>query len=328
MSTPAIRAIRENFPHAMITILSNSLMKEILPQGFLSDELITVKTKGGKIEEPIIRQLQLVHILRKRNFDLAVNLRWTSERCAILAYLSGAKQRVGSGPKNLMALYTIRVEAPAGRYHEIHRNLDIVKALGIKVENENPIVHISDRDQEFADNFFVKNSLKKTNVVCVHPGASKPLRAWMPDRFREITKRIVEQLGADVVVTWGKDEEKLAHEVADGLDKVVVCERTDGIGKLASIIENSRLFFSNCTGPMNVAVAVETPVVALLGSSHPEDWGAYGKQHTNIKSPLVLEHYSDEDERKSMEMITVDNVWKAISDKWSEMGSKDHLTRI
>jgi ADP-heptose:LPS heptosyltransferase len=325
MSTPAVRALREHFPGAKITILSNKLMKEILPRGFLNDELILVKTKGGKIDEPIMKQLQLVRQLRKRNFDLVVNLRWTSEYCAILGYLSGAKQRVSSGPKNLMRLYTIKVGAPAGRYHEIHRNLDIVKALDIKVDNENPVVYISDRDQEFADNFFVRNSLEKTNVICVHPGASKPVRAWMAERFREVTQRMAKQLNAQVVVTWGNNEEELAHQVAEGLGNVVVCDRTETIGSLAAIIKNSRLFFSNCTGPMNVAVAVGTPAIALLGSSHPDDWGAYGKQHVNIKSPLILEHYSDEDERRAMEMISVENVWEIIQNKWTKIKTSTNL---
>lgn len=327
MSTPAIRALRENYPYAKITILSNELMKEILPQGFLNDELILINTKGGKIDEPILKQLGLIRQLRKRKFDLAVNLRWTSERCAMIAYLSGAKQRVSSGPKNVMRLYTIKVDAPSGRYHEIRRNLDIVRALDLTVDNENPILYISERDQEFADNFFARNSLDKSNTFCVHPGASKPVRAWMPERFREIAKRMVEQFGAQVIVTRGKGEEKLAHQVADGLDKAVVCESTNSIGILAAIIKNSKMFFSNCTGPMNVAVAVGTPVVALLGSSDPEDWGAYGSQHINIKSPLVLEHYSDEDELRAMEMITVDRVWEVVQNKWVELTNGTKLNR-
>lgn len=225
-----------------------------------------------------------------------------------------------------MGLYTIKVNQPVGRYHEIHRNLDIVKSLGLEIKDEKPIVYVSAECQEYADNFFAKKSLTKANVICIHPGASKPVRAWMPERFREISKRVVEQLGVHVVITWGKDEEELAHQVADGLDRAVVCERTDSVGRLPGIIKNSGLFFSNCTGPMNLAVAVGTPVVALLGSSHPKDWGAYGTQHINVKSPLVLEHYSEEDERKSMEMITVDHVWKIMHERWHNLQAKINLT--
>ena len=320
MSTPAIRVLRENFPRAEITILSNELMKEVLPEGFLYDRIIAIKTKGNKVDEPLTKQIQLIREMRKNKFDLAINLRWTSERCAMIAYFSGAKQRVSSGPKNLMKLYTIKVEAPAGRCHEIHRNLDIVKSLGLKTSDENPVVHISAEDQKFADNLFSRNHLEESKTICIHPGASKPGRAWMPERFREISKKIIETLDAQVLVTWGKEEEKLANQIADGLgNRVKVCDRTDTVGELAAIIKNSAMFFSNCTGPMNVAVAVRTPVVALLGSSHPDDWGAYGDQHVNIKSPLVLEHYSDDDERNAMTMITVESVWEKIKNKWLEL---------
>lgn len=320
MSTSAICAVRENFPDAKITILSNQLMQQILPEGFLNDELLLIKTKGNRVDEPILNQLKLIRQLRKRKFDLAINLRWTSERGAVLTYLSGAKYRVSSGPKNVMNLYTVKVEHPAGRYHEIHRNLDIVKALGLKVRDEIPTLFISENDQKFADDFFFKNSLDKNKTICVHPGASRAIRAWLPDRFKEIIKKSVEHLGVKVIVTWGAGEEELAKNVAAELGpNVVVSEKTKSIGELSAVIKNSKMFFSNCTGPMNVAVAVRTPVVALLGSSDPTDWGAYGDINVNIKSPLVLEHYSDDDERKAMEMISVEHVWNVLQNHWRKL---------
>lgn len=320
MSTSAIKAVRENFPQAKITILSNKLMEQILPQGFIYDELITIRTKGNRVDESFRDQLKLIMLLRKRKFDLAINLRWTSERGAVLTYLAGAYYRVSSGPKNVMALYNIKAEAPVGRYHEIHRNLDIIKALKLKITDEIPVVYVSEDDQKFADDFFSKNNFTKQNTICIHPGASRAIRAWMPERFKEIIKRAVEKLDVNIVVTWGSAEEELARFVAEGFgDKVKLCERTNSISQLSAVIKNSSMFFSNCTGPMNIAVAVRTPVIALLGSSDPTDWGAYGSINTNIKSPLVLDHYSDEDEKKSMEMISVETVWKIFENKWKSL---------
>ena len=320
MSTSAIRTIRENFPQARITLLSNQLMTQILPQGYLNDEMLIINTKGNRVDEPLKNQFKLILLLRRRNFDLAVNLRWTSERGAMLAYLSGAKYRVSSGPKNVMGLYNIHAQAPKGRYHEIHRNLDIVKALGLNVIDEIPVVHVSDKENDFAVEFFKNNGLIKNKTICIHPGASREIRAWMPERFREIAKRIVEKLDARVIVTWGEKEKELAEYISEGLgERAIVSEKTNSIGELAAIIKNCKMFFSNCTGPMNVAVAVRTPVVALLGSSDPTDWGPYGEINRYIKSPLVLEHYSDGDEKKAMEMITVEEVWKLISERWKEL---------
>lgn len=133
---------------------------------------------------------------------------------------------------------------------------------------------------------------------------------------------MIENYDAKILLTWGKGEEELVSNVAKliGVKSVISCE-TKTIGELSAIISNCKMFLSNCTGPMNVAVAVRTPVVALLGSSDPTDWGAYGKEHVNIKSPLVLEHYSDDDEKKAFEAITIENVWDVINKRWNEIKS-------
>lgn len=319
-STTAIRTVRENFPDAHITLLTNPLMKQVIPPGFLVDEHIVVNTNRNKVEDSVIKQLLTVFKLRRKKFDIGINLRWTSERAALITYLSGAKYRISSGPKNVMNLYTIKLQHPEGRYHEIHRNLDIVKALGCKVKDENPVVFISDDNKKFATDFFHKENLFKEKTFCIHPGASKSNRAWMPERFAEIGKRMVEKYGARVLLTWGKGEEDLVRKTASLIgENCVVSAETKSIGELAGLIANCKIFLSNCTGPMNVAVAVRTPVVALLGSSDETDWGAYGKLNVNIKSPLILDHYSDDDERKAFEAISVESVWKVIEKRWNEL---------
>lgn len=323
-STSAIKAVRDNFPKSRITLLTNPLMQQLIPPGFLVDEHIIVNTNRNKVEDSLFKQLLIALKLRRKKFDLAVNLRWTSERAALLTYLSGAAERVSSGPKKMMNLYTVQLDHPVGRFHEINRNLDIVRALGLTVTDDNPITYISDDDKRFAENFYRNNNLKKATSITIHPGASRPIRAWLPERFSEIGKRLIEKFGVSVIVTWGKNESELADKVVEAIGAgAVKAPETNTIGQLAALIENSKLFFSNCTGPMNVAVAVRTPVVALLGSSDPTDWGAYGSQHINIKSPLKLEHYSDEDERKAMEQISIEMVWEKISNRILELNAVD-----
>jgi ADP-heptose:LPS heptosyltransferase len=321
-STPAIKTVRENFPESKITLLTNPLMVQIIPPGFLVDEHILINTNRNKVVDSIFKQLWTVFKLRKREFDLAINLRWTSERAALIAYLSGASESVSSGPKQMMNLYTTKINHPMGRYHEIHRNLDIVKAISAKVNDETPVVYVSEENKKFADDFFQKNNLHKEKTFCIHPGASRKIRAWMPERFAEIGTRLSEKYKTKILITWGKGEKELAEGVKNliGANSIIAPE-TKSIGELAAIIQNCKMFLSNCTGPMNVSVAVKTPVIALLGSSDPIDWGAYGNKHINIKSPLMLDHYTDEAERKAMEAITVENVWNVVSKRWEELSN-------
>ncbi|HVN48226.1 MAG TPA: glycosyltransferase family 9 protein [Bacteroidota bacterium] len=318
-STSAIKALRDNFPDAHITLLTNHLMEQLLPAGFIVDELVFLHTHGTHVLDSFFRQLQTILNLRRKKFDIAVNLRWTSERSAVMTYLTGAKIRVSSGPKDAWRLYTIPLQHPIGPYHEIHRHLDIVKALGCTVFDETPILCITDQQDKRAQQFFAENNLLKEKTLCLHPGASKPVRAWLPERYAEIGKRLTERYDAKILLTYGKGEEQLVQQVAAMIGKSAIIGQSPTIGDLAALIRHSKLFLSNCTGPMNVAVAARTPVVALLGSSDPIDWGAYGTMHINIKSPIVLPHYTDEQERQAYDAITIERVWETISTRWEAL---------
>jgi ADP-heptose:LPS heptosyltransferase len=320
MGTSAIRCVKETYPGAKVVLVGNSLMQQIVPSGSIVDELVVYDEKKYHGPKSITYLLKLILHLRSYKFDVAINLRWHSDRCAVITYLSGAKIRVSSGPQNMMNLYTTKVPFPRGRYHEVHRNLDIVKAIGVKVIDETPYTYISEDDKLFAANFFLSNSLSKGNTVCIHPGASKPVRAWLPGRYKEIAKRIVAQYNLNVIVTWSGKEKELAEYIALlNPGKIFVAPETKSIGELAALIKNCGMCLTNCTGPMNVAVAVQTPTCAVLGSSDPGDWRPYGEVHRTIKSPLVRETYTDEQEGEAMEAVSVNQVWETVSKRIEEL---------
>jgi ADP-heptose:LPS heptosyltransferase len=322
MGTSAIRSVKEHYSDAKVTLLSNNLSKQIVPAGSIVDEVLIYDEKKYSGLRSLAELIKIVHQLRKRKFDLAINLRWTSDRCAMITYLSGAKHRVSSGPKGMMRLYTIRLDHPIGRYHEIHRNLDIVKAIGVEVNDETPFVFISGEDKKYANEFFNKYKLTKEKTICIHPGASKPVRAWLPERYKEIAHMLVDKFDANVIVTWGRGEYDWAKSVAEGRDgNIFLSPETKSIGQLAALIQNCSMCITNCTGPMNVAVAVKTPTIALLGSSDETDWGPYGEIHRSIKSPLVRETYTDEQEKKAMEAISVERVWEVVENRWKEINA-------
>lgn len=320
ISTGAIRSVKETYPNARVVLLSNSLMRQIAPAGSIVDELIVYDEKKYHGVKSLTQLLRLILHLRRYKFDLAINLRWHSDRCAMIAYLSGAKERVSSGPHNMMGLYTTKVPFPKGRYHEVHRNLDIVKEVGVKVNDETPYTFISSEDEKLAQAFFVQNNLEKNKTICIHPGASKPVRAWVPERFREIARMLVENYDVNVIITWSGKEKELAEYVSSvNPQKIFLAPQTKTIGELAALIQNSQMCLTNCTGPMNVAVAVRTPTCAILGSSDPTDWKPYGEIHRTIKSPLVLESYTDEQEGEAMKAVSGEQVWSVVSKRWEEI---------
>ncbi len=321
MATSAIKAVRDNYPNAKITMLSNSIMKELLPEGYIINEYIFLNRSGRHVNESFLNQLWMLRELRKRKFDLVFNLKWKSERASVLTYLSGGKKRIGYNQKYFSFCYTDHIMHPEGRYQEVDRNLDIVRSFGIKVNDSNPVIFISDEDKKFADVFFLSRSLLKENTICIHPGASKASRAWLPERYVELSKKMISELGVKVLVTWGANELNLAKGIVESIGAdAILSPKTKSIAELAAMIAHCKLYISVCTGPMNVANAVRTPIIALLGSTDPLDWSPVGKIHRTIKSPLVLEHYTDEDERKALDDISVQSVVNVVKEKWNEFG--------
>jgi len=320
MATSTIKAIRENYPEAKITMFTNHLMNDILPQGFIVDEYIFLKKNGPNVDDSFFIHLYKIWKLRKRKFDLAVDLKWKSERASVLTYLSGAKIKVGYWERIYNKCYTHSVKHPIGGYHEVHRNLDVIKQIGLKVTDENPLVFISEEDKKSADKYFESNSIDKNNTICIHVGASKPNRAWSSERFTQLADRLIKKYNVNIILTWGPNEFDLVKNISEKLGtNVFLSPPTKSVSLLAAIIQNCSMFISVCTGPMNVANAVKTPIVALLGSTDPADWSPYGKIHRTIKSPLVLETYTDEDERKAFDAITVESVWDVVDKRWNEL---------
>jgi ADP-heptose:LPS heptosyltransferase len=318
-ATTALRALREAWPSSRITILSNPLMQQICPPGTLVDEIIPLASPGGSALLFVSEQLRLIRRLRKEHFDLTINLRWTSERSAAITWLSGAPNRSGSGPASMAFLYTHRAPLSAGRRHEFQRHLDILAPLGISASRILPFVFCSPDDAAFAARVFRNDGLQKKTTVGMHPGASKPSKAWPAGRYAELARRLVGVPGVQVLVTWGPGEEELAKAtVAHAGGKAVLAPPTPAIGGLASLIRSCGVYVCNYSGPMNVAMAVETPLVAL-GSTSPADWGPFGDIHRTVNKSGERDSYTEEEQLAMMEQIGVEEVETMVVRRLKEL---------
>jgi len=279
-ATPAIKAIRQAFPRAKITLFSNPPYEEIAPAGTLTDEVILFKRHR--------EFCKLLVNIKTHKWDAAFNLSWNSDRSAILCYLSFAPLRVGSGgPGWLGFLYNRRVPPFAKNRHEIDRHLDIVRALGIPTGNVKPFTFISEKAKQEAETGLRNLGIsEKSLLIGIHPGASSLEKSWGEENYGWLGKEIIRRYQADLMVTWGPKEEQMATRVVLASGKrAFISPQTIKVENLAALISCCKIYICNCSGPMNVALALNTPIVALLGTTLPEEWGTYGEAHRTLKSP-------------------------------------------
>jgi ADP-heptose:LPS heptosyltransferase len=130
----------------------------------------------------------------------------------------------------------------------------------------------------------------KDALVAVHPSSSCESKRWPPERFAAVADRLIDEHGVKIALISGQDgvahadqmKNSMKHAVLDFSGKVTVSE-------MASIISRSELFISNDSGPVHVASALGTPVLAIFGRNEsglgPRRWGPTGAEDSIMHKP-------------------------------------------
>jgi len=108
--------------------------------------------------------------------------------------------------------------------------------------------------------------------VVIHPGATAPSRRYPPERFALAARRLVLDVGMQVILTGSAVERTEVEQIqtAMGVHSFSLAGELD-LGELAALLAVTPLLIANNTGPVHVAAAVGTPVVdlyALTNSQH------------------------------------------------------------
>jgi ADP-heptose:LPS heptosyltransferase len=256
-------------------------------------------------EKGIAGLVSVVREIRRERYQLAIDLQRIA-KSGLLAALSGAPERLGFDPRRAKELSWIwhTTTTPPGDAgaHMVTQYLEFVRALGI--EDPEPI-HVLPADARIEA--WAEGRVEELggNPILVNVGASKPENRWSPERFGELAVQCRERFDVPVVLSGGPEDRELFLVTARAIDGVEGVH--DWIGRttlpeLISFLRRARLFVGCDTGPMHLAAAVGTPVVALFGPANPRRTGPWGPGHR------VVRHVS-----RTMDGIAVDSVLDACS---------------
>jgi ADP-heptose:LPS heptosyltransferase len=124
--------------------------------------------------------------------------------------------------------------------------------------------------------------------VAVHVAGGRPVKQWDPDRFATVAQRLVETRGASIVLTGAPGDRELIDRVASSLprDRVVDASAVSGLLAAAAVLERCELMVTGDTGPMHLAAAVGTPIVAVFGPSDPRRYAPTGPRDRVVRVDL------------------------------------------
>jgi heptosyltransferase-2 len=269
MTTPAIGAIRENFPQAEITLLANPLVSQIFSPHRWVDRVITFDRNGA--HKGVAGRFRLAAQLRKQAFDAAIILP-NSFESALIPWMAGIPVRLGKSCDGRAFMLTGRYrpdpQRPAG--HEVGYYLDLVSHFGITGEMQAPHLTVTEQERGNAAARLAEAGIAAGDfVIGVNPGAAfGSAKRWYPERFAAVARQLAAAWNARVVIFGGPGETDIATGIAGHLagQCLNVAGKTN-LRELMALIGRCNFFVSNDSGPMHIAAALDVPLVAIFGST-------------------------------------------------------------
>jgi heptosyltransferase-2 len=311
ISIPAVKAVKQLYPSASIGIVAPENLSGLWEDSGAVDHVIPVARPTNLSEK-----LRIVRCLRKGRYDLGVIFP-NSFESALWFFLSGVRRRLGYATCGRGLLLNWKVRPPDGVGHQVHRYLNLVRALGPVHMEPAPSIVIPERLRGWVrDALREKGLTENDRLVGINPGSTYgPAKCWPPDRFAGLIRLLREKLGVSLIVVGGKKERALADALCRGMDNGVVNMAGETtVMQLAALLERCAVVVSNDTGPMHLACAVGTPAAAIIGPTEPAATGPLGEH-------LIVRHKVDcapcfkrqcPTDHRCMTSISVERVYDAV----------------
>ncbi len=293
LTTPAFHAVKTALPTASLTLLASPAGAQV---GTLDPDIERVLLYEAPWVDPwqelphdSAREQQLIARIKEERFDGAIiftSFRQSSLPAAYLCYLADIPLRVAASVDGSGSLLTTRHKHPKRLMHEVERGLDLVGALGMRTEEKELVLRVPPEARQEAEASLTEHGASTHHpLVVVHPGCSMPARTYLWEQYAELINLLIEQIGACVIISGAKSERALVEQVRARVRAEYRARALGMAGELAfpafcALIERADLVITNNTGPMHIAAAVKTPVVALFALTNPpEQWGPWRVPH-------------------------------------------------
>lgn len=280
---PVACALRERFPEAFLAWAVESRAASLLRGHEALDELIELPRGWLKSPGGVWQLRRQLHDLR---FDTAIDVQ-SLTKSAILAWLSGAKQRIGfgnPGGRELSKWFNNQRVDPITT-HVVDRYIELLRPLGIESPTVRFQVPQRDEDRDAAERMIGELNLGD-GFAMVNPGAGWPSKLWPTDRFAAVATHLYNAWRLPTLVVWaGAAERTMAEQIAGAGPMVRIAPSTT-LPELAALTRRAKLFVGSDTGPLHLAAAVGTPCVGLFGPWPATRHGPYGQRNIALQKMI------------------------------------------
>jgi heptosyltransferase-2 len=274
LTLPLISEVRRRFPVKKLSVLCLPASRELLQDHPAIDEIISYDKKSS---DRGWRGLQRTAARVKENRFTVALAPHKSLRSALILYLAKIPHRVGFRESRGWFLFHQRAERDR-ECHDVERNLSVLRAFGIAPEEcERSIdLPVNEGVQGAVDQKLQALGVDDSGpIIGMSPGSVWPTKRWSAAGFARLIQMLRKQHGCQVLLFGGADDAAVVHDVQKRCDQGAINLVGEiGLRELPAAISRCRVFVTNDSGPMHIAVARGIPTVAVFCATTP-DLGFY-----------------------------------------------------
>jgi lipopolysaccharide heptosyltransferase II len=298
MTVDAIAAVRALAPDATVDLVVgewNDAIARLIPGIDRVETLNAGWLARGAGSQSFPAMARRAWAWRERGYDLAINFEGDI-RSNVLLGLSGASRRVGFGMAGGAPMLTDgvpfdpTVHTRSNALRLVDRAFELTPGSAEASAAETATARLAIPGEARATAASLLAGLPDGRpIVAVHAGGGREIKQWNLDRFAEVVNRLAASHAAAIVLSGNAGDRALVDAVKADMDRGVRC--LDLVGRvdlvtLAAVLQKVNLLITGDTGPMHLAAALDTPLVAVFGPSDPARWGPFSKKARVVRVAL------------------------------------------
>jgi len=291
---PVLNALKRHAPQSRVTwVLQPGPAALVRGHEHVDEIVLFDRSKGWRAFSDVRRELA------NRAFDLVLNFQ-VYFKAGIVTSFTRAPVKLGfdrARARDLNWLFTTHRVPPHEPQHVQDQYLEFLAALGVPTEPVAWRIGPWANERAWQREFFAKLDRPAAPIVVA---TSKPQKDWLPERWADVADVLYHDFGLEPVLVGGRSERELAAErvIVERARHKPMSALGSGLRNLVGILDGSALVLAPDTGPLHIAVALDRPVVSLMGYTNPKRTGPYRRFRD-----LIVDAYGDagEDYPISME---------------------------
>ncbi len=289
MTSPAVTVLKENCPEASLTYLIEEPYRELVEGSPHLDNVFVIPKKQNTKDFR-----DLISRVRRERFDVLIDFHG-GPRASWLTLFSKAKLKVGYKIKNKGFLYHIEIprSPETGQIHSVENHINLVKAIGIKVDSIPPLF-VPDtlkEEKEKIVNFIQENELEDSKIIVLHIGAGNRFRDWGGDNITALTDLFSQNPETKIVLIGASEDKERAEEIIkESKSRIVSAAGKLRLRELHELFSRASLFVGPDSGPMHIAASTYTPLVVYFGPTLPVHFSPWKSNATIIEKEFECRH--------------------------------------